>query len=99
MCIRDRPRASGVFRSSFRLSHAGWKIPNFGNAAHNSCHACNGAGILGLAGFEPVSYTHLDVYKRQHGGRLFYFYWRGITECNVPVSYTHLDVYKRQLEE
>ena len=53
----------------------------------------------------PVSYTHLDVYKRQ-------LQWRSQSEANlrgganhkkavpvrtVAVSYTHLDVYKRQL--
>ena len=49
-----------------------------------------------------VSYTHLDVYKRQappsggnpyylgkHNSTGYYFYYE-------PVSYTHLDVYKRQ---
>ena len=46
----------------------------------------------------PVSYTHLDVYKRQ--GIM-------IVQCMLftlvvlstyhPVSYTHLDVYKRQV--
>ena len=50
----------------------------------------------------PVSYTHLDVYKRQVDQQL--------TQCNyvkilhgifpflsfLSVSYTHLDVYKRQ---
>ena len=45
-------------------------------------------------GIEPVSYTHLDVYKRQA------FLWH-ISQYNLaskfPVSYTHLDVYKRQV--
>ena len=40
----------------------------------------------------PVSYTHLDVYKRQRldcvKGAIKYVV--------VSVSYTHLDVYKRQ---
>ena len=43
--------------------------------------------------FISVSYTHLDVYKRQRyrtrhevGG-----------DATATVSYTHLDVYKRQL--
>ena len=58
----------------------------------------------------PVSYTHLDVYKRQIE------YWEGhfngevmpkqieefqqffyiASRCIETVSYTHLDVYKRQ---
>ena len=39
----------------------------------------------------PVSYTHLDVYKRQPLVRTLQRAWPG------PVSYTHLDVYKRQV--
>ena len=45
---------------------------------------------------DPVSYTHLDVYKRQifvhseHFGYIIVF---------KSVSYTHLDVYKRQAQE
>ena len=52
----------------------------------------------------PVSYTHLDVYKRQI--EVWYtndIPFRGTPQANVgvpdglvPVSYTHLDVYKRQ---
>ena len=58
-----------------------------------------GPGALG-----PVSYTHLDVYKRQD------LAWGAIMSADGstgqilgvalgafdPVSYTHLDVYKRQ---
>ena len=57
--------------------------------------------------FTPVSYTHLDVYKRQYPmrralasttvkilqERLFKDYG---TPVRIAVSYTHLDVYKRQ---
>ena len=55
---------------------------------------------FGGVSFRPVSYTHLDVYKRQ---------LRSMEACapllssiaserisKEPVSYTHLDVYKRQ---
>ena len=56
----------------------------------------------------PVSYTHLDVYKRQTPGRvmdhirretlkLSNVQWLVIDEAD-PVSYTHLDVYKRQCQ-
>ena len=59
-----------------------------------------------------VSYTHLDVYKRQlrHGWKLFWqvktdvmikgedLFRTGIVLGVKPVSYTHLDVYKRQGE-
>ena len=50
----------------------------------------------------PVSYTHLDVYKRQgrDSDRLRYIlpvkaeeFWQTLE----AVSYTHLDVYKRQI--
>ena len=52
-----------------------------------------------------VSYTHLDVYKRQGGGFLDLigytkeqFEQELHSQCTyVPVSYTHLDVYKRQV--
>ena len=43
--------------------------------------------------FDPVSYTHLDVYKRQLLPLL------GAQRGIAPVSYTHLDVYKRQLHQ
>ena len=58
-------------------------------------------------GSEPVSYTHLDVYKRQllmHNASAQNDSLRGeqhdaVYKCLsdiVTVSYTHLDVYKRQ---
>ena len=54
--------------------------------------------------FTPVSYTHLDVYKRQHymlpdgEEREFTKADKDKVEeqMHAPVSYTHLDVYKRQ---
>ena len=62
---------------------------------------------------DPVSYTHLDVYKRQAlSGRFPYPLFpdrfsqlpdsprsdsKGHNTALVPVSYTHLDVYKRQV--
>ena len=57
-----------------------------------------------------VSYTHLDVYKRQSQNcpRLLQFlplapktfeetHGNPCAVCFLPVSYTHLDVYKRQV--
>ena len=58
------------------------------------------AGVL-----TPVSYTHLDVYKRQQLARAIFLppdvrfsptLDRKVTEVLMAVSYTHLDVYKRQ---
>ena len=44
----------------------------------------------------PVSYTHLDVYKRQQEHKSFFLKQRVYPRPLYPVSYTHLDVYKRQ---
>ena len=50
----------------------------------------------------PVSYTHLDVYKRQFPLFAFLPAFRFLRFAYIfiiyvaPVSYTHLDVYKRQ---
>ena len=65
--------------------------------------------ILEMQEAEPVSYTHLDVYKRQEyliiltGNRRQPVAQRHAVGCvqfsrseRIPVSYTHLDVYKRQ---
>ena len=57
--------------------------------------------------FAPsVSYTHLDVYKRQASYAIegdaeevksLYKLMKRLQEQKEPVSYTHLDVYKRQV--
>ena len=58
--------------------------------------------IIYPAGWIPVSYTHLDVYKRQKQMNLNWFsvttsHLKRYRTWNIePVSYTHLDVYKRQ---
>ena len=45
----------------------------------------------------PVSYTHLDVYKRQVLARRPCPYRAcRLSKVRISVSYTHLDVYKRQ---
>ena len=53
-----------------------------------------------LLGAVPVSYTHLDVYKRQleitNDGRETNLEKYCAPHKMDPVSYTHLDVYKRQ---
>ena len=55
---------------------------------------------------DPVSYTHLDVYKRQVQERrddlgagvigIGHQHDGLVPDACDPVSYTHLDVYKRQ---
>ena len=47
---------------------------------------------------QPVSYTHLDVYKRQRHNQATRDILRQSKNRTIrtPVSYTHLDVYKRQ---
>ena len=57
---------------------------------------------------KPVSYTHLDVYKRQQPILVQqekkellpdWHYDNYIMGLTKPVSYTHIDVYKRQVDE
>ena len=53
-------------------------------------------------GFIAVSYTHLDVYKRQKEvqkdlEKNLKYKFSYSRDSIVAVSYTHLDVYKRQL--
>ena len=45
---------------------------------------------------DAVSYTHLDVYKRQTQQRYLAPRQASTQHQLVAVSYTHLDVYKRQ---
>ena len=75
--------------------------------------AANGATYLSVMeqNLSAVSYTHLDVYKRQAGEvPFFHFDFHNLPAFHQtildgefvepdnpdPVSYTHLDVYKRQ---
>ena len=68
--------------------------------------------IKSVKNIQPVSYTHLDVYKRQGGLAIYFAFMVAalftvdltkevvglLTGATViPVSYTHLDVYKRQI--
>ena len=87
MCIRDRDNAGAG-------SAAGVSVPDPSAGAKRVC----GPAIRST----PVSYTHLDVYKRQS---LLYTSGaiaepgsvdKGTTRTDTTVSYTHLDVYKRQ---
>ena len=80
-----RERHEGSLRPT---SSTVWTVPGHGRGGARPGVAGRRDGHR--AGPGPVSYTHLDVYKRQP------------YSCCVPgmkpgtVSYTHLDVYKRQ---
>ena len=60
--------------------------------------------LSGASTPDPVSYTHLDVYKRQYDYKVVSIYeylekrFGLLTRrtASMAVSYTHLDVYKRQ---
>ena len=106
MCIRDRSK--GYDELITRLSAALCEITGYDNISLQPNSGAQGeyAGLLAIRGYHqangqhPVSYTHLDVYKRQvlESNE----HWHGFGDLaegfNMldPVSYTHLDVYKRQ---
>ena len=52
--------------------------------------------VLAGVNLKAVSYTHLDVYKRQTWNILSFFPQNISANHISTVSYTHLDVYKRQ---
>ena len=107
MCIRDRfkhylpgnwrigrnflnplyedSKACLLYTSCIDQSLLDWQITKFIFQAVN------------LDGFEAVSYTHLDVYKRQiyTGESLKNVNFEQVRGLSA-VSYTHLDVYKRK---
>ena len=63
MCIRD-----SVCNVHGYLISDGVKIPDSGRLTYRSMNVVdiiNGCRAEGRFGFEAVSYTHLDVYKRQ----------------------------------
>ena len=55
-----------------------------------------GAVVTPQSSVIPVSYTHLDVYKRQVQTTENAFQNNAFLYGDAAVSYTHLDVYKRQ---
>ena len=86
MCIRDRGQS--VARSSGNIDLDIHLIASDGN----------GGGSILADGLSPVSYTHLDVYKRQvyfHAKAAFFRPRAAPSVLTVgavltPVSYTHL---------
>ena len=96
MCIRDREKAEEKLDAATEKS--------FAELEKELEYKNNDDGMPYR--MEPVSYTHLDVYKRQQeAGAVFVLqrtgkaeniFYRKDMQTVQPVSYTHLDVYKRQ---
>ena len=73
MCIRDRPKSAfqsmGVSKKDFiRLSKSMAELNFMESAATLYCPTlslCGAKDKTNMESAKPVSYTHLDVYKRQ----------------------------------
>ena len=84
MCIRDRPQADQYLQwlqplwAADRAGMTAGAVPNFGHPGElvqqifivsvidiKNIPECT---VLKIDAQKPVSYTHLDVYKRQHKG-------------------------------
>ena len=116
MCIRDRCLFADDLGHQLFFRHIGIGIivkvmGTFHSVAAQSIEQFLAAFLVAHTdGIDPVSYTHLDVYKRQlpikaAKASLDTTYAVGETSTEndpageavpEPVSYTHLDVYKRQ---
>ena len=94
MCIRDRTYGYNTLAINEDYAHA------YHSTKDHYAYVKNGNGSF------SVSYTHLDVYKRQSYGKALFFQiyvlpcqTAGFSNTKpgiIAVSYTHLDVYKRQ---
>ena len=105
MCIRDRHRSLSQSSGRHRLGMR--STPQLPREELR----LRPIGIHGTeVGILPVSYTHLDVYKRQRcictdsflqppqtAGASIRTSEESTPRTTVSVSYTHLDVYKRQI--
>ena len=100
MCIRDRPISfygkSHTKENAHELFAVVVDVDYVGKQQLKNLLKQFGNGV------QPVSYTHLDVYKRQvfpEGSfeRAGHFEDGKANGIITTVSYTHLDVYKRQL--
>ena len=108
MCIRDRGNPYTVeVPYNYYILHV--DLENF-NLSHVPVYIM-GEEHLSMYAMYTVSYTHLDVYKRQKNRLLpevehsypdysiypqFFGIAYGFLSRGCPVSYKHLDVYKRQ---
>ena len=100
MCIRDRKGAVyGLYAREDIVYPDGATGTIYKAGEQVASLTTDDKGQASVNGLYPVSYTHLDVYKRQKQKK------RTITKSRVKksllaattVSYTHLDVYKRQV--
>ena len=83
------------------LTCRGERIPGWIRIAWRTL-LCAGLALVVVLESMAVSYTHLDVYKRQGGADgIAHFKLIDLRLAIDPagaVSYTHLDVYKRQMK-
>ena len=79
---------------------AGSRLGDVAHGDHGFGERAHPSRVQAAVSSTPVSYTHLDVYKRQViRVRVHEEHPRPALKplrCLAPVSYTHLDVYKRQ---
>ena len=57
------PEQRAAFEAEMKAAGADWRMLVYGGAGHSFTNP--DVGTLNRPGFESVSYTHLDVYKRQ----------------------------------
>ena len=65
MCIRDRYTAAEKIYMKGRMEEAKTSLNKYLQTFPEGAFSLNAHYYLCLIGSEPVSYTHLDVYKRQ----------------------------------
>ena len=87
MCIRDRNITDPALIEGIhgQYAAAGSRIVNantFGASAHK----------LAGSAYTPVSYTHLDVYKRQPLCQSLHIHFHSIMFAILPVSQDHLQL-------
>ena len=101
MCIRDRAETNSKMKTVNSSTNSSKDSDNiFETRIH---------GSVSITSFKSVSYTHLDVYKRQVQGFFQTEWYNGPSgswypghesAClcgKYPVSYTHLNFYWRTL--
>ena len=93
--IGSRYYAMQIWALPDKLANVGLTVQDLQNALKDQNRE-SAAGVLG----QPVSYTHLDVYKRQpHASRYIFFAERMVATPMVMelMGVFSIDVYKRQV--